>query len=75
MPPVVLMCLSFQENCVELCVRKHVKVNHKIMGVFMELQPLIVSKRMEEMNQQALLMEQQIAQVQAAQAQTEASQS
>lgn len=56
-------------------MRKHVKVNHKIMGVFMELQPLIVSKRMEEMNQQALLMEQQIAQVQAAQAQTEASQS
>lgn len=57
-----------EENCVESCVKKHIKVNHRIMGVFVELQPLIVNKRMEEineMNQAALQMEQQLAEAQA----------
>lgn len=49
---------SDEENCVDLCAKKHIKVNHKIMGIFMELQPMIISKRMEEMNQAALQIEQ-----------------
>lgn len=55
---------SDEENCVNLCVHKHIKVNHKLMGVFMEIQPMIVSKRMEEMNQAALQMEQQLQEAQ-----------
>lgn len=52
---------SDEENCVDLCVRKHINVNHRIMGVFVELQPMIVNKRIEEMNQAqaALQLEQQ----------------
>lgn len=56
---------SDEETCVELCVRKHVKVNHKVMGVFMELEPVIRNKRIEEMNQVALQMEQEVAATQA----------
>ncbi|XP_034249107.1 mitochondrial import inner membrane translocase subunit Tim10 B-like isoform X2 [Thrips palmi] len=52
---------SDEENCVDLCAKKHIKVNHKVMGVFMELQPMIINKRMEEMNQAALQIEQAAA--------------
>ncbi|XP_046404629.1 mitochondrial import inner membrane translocase subunit Tim10 B isoform X2 [Ischnura elegans] len=40
-----------EATCTELCVSKHVKVNHKSMAVYMEVQPLIVNKRIEEMNE------------------------
>ncbi|KAJ9593972.1 hypothetical protein L9F63_014613 [Diploptera punctata] len=36
--------------CVSRCTNKHVKVNNKIMEIYMEVQPLIVNKRIEEMN-------------------------
>ena len=36
-------------NCVDICTNKHVRVNHKMMSVYMEVQPLIMQKRMEEM--------------------------
>lgn len=34
----------------DLCTTKNVRVNHKIMGVYMEVQPLVVQRRIEEMN-------------------------
>lgn len=40
----------FQSHCVELCSGKNIRVNHKIMAVYMEVQPYIVQKRIEEMN-------------------------
>ncbi|KAI9565569.1 hypothetical protein GHT06_009361 [Daphnia sinensis] len=38
-----------EDRCVELCSNKNIRVNHKIMSVYMEVQPLIVQKRIEEM--------------------------
>lgn len=32
-----------------MCSTKNIRVNHKIMSVYMEVQPLIVQKRVEEM--------------------------
>lgn len=45
--PFSLIILQIQ--CVDLCCNKHVRVNHKIMGVYMEVQPFIIQKRIEEM--------------------------
>lgn len=44
---------SPQATCVNTCARKHINVNHKIMQVYMEVQPLIVQQRMDEMNKKA----------------------
>ncbi|XP_057371047.1 mitochondrial import inner membrane translocase subunit Tim10 B-like [Daphnia carinata] len=38
-----------EDRCVELCSNKNIRVNHKVMSVYMEVQPLIMQKRMEEM--------------------------
>ncbi|EFX79889.1 hypothetical protein DAPPUDRAFT_52086, partial [Daphnia pulex] len=38
-----------EDKCVEMCSTKNIRVNHKIMSVYMEVQPLIVQKRVEEM--------------------------
>ena len=32
------------------CADKHVKVNNKVMEIYMEVQPLITQKRIDEMN-------------------------
>ncbi|CAL7947006.1 unnamed protein product [Xylocopa violacea] len=34
--------------CVENCSGKHINANHKIMEIFMEVQPVIARKNMEE---------------------------
>lgn len=34
------------------CVGKHVSVNHKIMSVYAEIQPIYMQKRIDEMNRQ-----------------------
>jgi len=38
-----------ETNCIDLCTNKHVRVNHKIMAVYMEVQPLVMQRRVEEM--------------------------
>ena len=43
------MFLAIQIQCVDRCCNKHVRVNHKVMAVYMEVQPFIVQKRIEEM--------------------------
>ncbi|XP_050578781.1 mitochondrial import inner membrane translocase subunit Tim10 B-like isoform X1 [Bombus affinis] len=35
-------------QCIENCSGKHIHANHKIMEIFMEVQPAIVRKSMEE---------------------------
>lgn len=41
-----------ETKCVDMCTKKHVNVNHKIMQVYVEVQPQIVNKRMEDMTKQ-----------------------
>ncbi|KAK8735616.1 hypothetical protein OTU49_005471 [Cherax quadricarinatus] len=50
--------------CVDRCVGKHISVNHKIMSVYAEVQPIYMQRRIDEMNkqieaQQNLVQEQQ----------------
>ncbi|XP_063233788.1 mitochondrial import inner membrane translocase subunit Tim10 B [Bacillus rossius redtenbacheri] len=40
-----------EARCVSLCTSKYINMNNKMMQVYMEVQPLILNKRMEEMNQ------------------------
>lgn len=40
--------LFSQAICVSQCADKHVKVNKKVMEVYIEVQPQIAKKRMEE---------------------------
>ncbi|KAK6639669.1 hypothetical protein RUM43_007942 [Polyplax serrata] len=45
-------------GCVDMCTKKHVSVNHKVMQVYMEIQPQIINKKIEDANrQQQLAME------------------
>ncbi|XP_046743939.1 mitochondrial import inner membrane translocase subunit Tim10 B-like [Diprion similis] len=39
-----------EEACINNCAQKHINANHRIMEVYMEVQPLLVNKRIEEMN-------------------------
>jgi len=46
--------LKLQDICVNNCAQKYIYANHKVMEIFMEVQPIMVRKRMEEMNAAAL---------------------
>lgn len=39
-----------ERQCVDLCTTKYGRVNQKIITVYVEVQPQIVNKRIEEMN-------------------------
>ncbi|XP_015190784.1 PREDICTED: mitochondrial import inner membrane translocase subunit Tim10 B [Polistes dominula] len=39
-----------EDLCIKNCTNKHVNTNHKIMELYMEIQPVLVRKRIEEMN-------------------------
>lgn len=39
-----------ERQCVDLCTTKYGRVNQKIITVYIEVQPQIVNKRIEEMN-------------------------
>ncbi|XP_071653749.1 mitochondrial import inner membrane translocase subunit Tim10 B [Temnothorax longispinosus] len=39
---------SDEELCVNNCAQKYIHANHKIMEIFMEVQPIMVRKRIEE---------------------------
>lgn len=43
-------------RCVDVCTKKYVNVNHKVMQVYMEVQPQIVNRKIEEMNKQQAAM-------------------
>ncbi|KAL7642516.1 UNVERIFIED_CONTAM: hypothetical protein RMT77_007077 [Armadillidium vulgare] len=36
-------------NCVRRCTEKHINVNHKVMAVYAELQPMYIQRRLDEM--------------------------
>ncbi|XP_020279596.1 mitochondrial import inner membrane translocase subunit Tim10 B-like [Pseudomyrmex gracilis] len=48
---------SDEDFCISNCAQKYINANHKVMEIFMELQPIMVRKRMEEINsaQEALV--------------------
>ncbi|KOC59402.1 hypothetical protein WH47_11031, partial [Habropoda laboriosa] len=53
-PDLVSLRLShifvyLRAQCVENCSGKHIHANHKIMEIFMEVQPVIARKNMEEL--------------------------
>ncbi|KAI4499748.1 hypothetical protein M0802_005004 [Mischocyttarus mexicanus] len=52
--------ITSNENlCINNCAEKHIHANHKIMELYMEIQPVLVRKRIEEMNDtQAAIMTQ-----------------
>lgn len=37
-------------SCVDTCTNKHVRVNHKIMALYMEVQPIVMQRRIDEMD-------------------------
>ncbi|XP_015924643.1 mitochondrial import inner membrane translocase subunit Tim10 B isoform X2 [Parasteatoda tepidariorum] len=41
-----------EESCIEKCSSKGVAVNHRLMMSYMEIQPEIMNKRVEEMQKQ-----------------------
>lgn len=48
-----------EDLCIKNCTEKHVNTNHKIMELYVEIQPVLVRKRIEEMNNtQAAIMAQ-----------------
>ncbi|XP_064113094.1 mitochondrial import inner membrane translocase subunit Tim10 B-like [Macrobrachium nipponense] len=49
--------------CVDTCVGKQVSVNHKIMAVYSEVQPIYMQKRLDEMNKQIEAQQQMAAQL------------
>ncbi|XP_067132632.1 mitochondrial import inner membrane translocase subunit Tim10 B [Centruroides vittatus] len=46
-------------DCVNKCASKSIHINHKLMSIYMEVQPEIVNKRIEEANLQAQLANEQ----------------
>ncbi|XP_043678632.1 mitochondrial import inner membrane translocase subunit Tim10 B-like [Vespula pensylvanica] len=49
---------SNEDLCIKNCTEKHIHANHKIMELYMEIQPILVRKRIEELNNQAAIMAQ-----------------
>lgn len=41
---------SNEELCVQNCTEKHIHTNHKIMQLYTEIQPILVQRRIEEIN-------------------------
>ncbi|XP_042214812.1 mitochondrial import inner membrane translocase subunit Tim10B-like [Homarus americanus] len=50
---------EIETACVDRCVGKHISVNHKIMSVYTEVQPIYLQKRIDEMNKQVEQAQQQ----------------
>merc|ERR1711976_661241 len=53
-----------ETNCIDRCVGKFMKVNHKIMAVYGEVQPIYMQKRIDEMMKQTTMSEEQMLQLQ-----------
>ncbi|XP_011165191.1 mitochondrial import inner membrane translocase subunit Tim10 B isoform X1 [Solenopsis invicta] len=54
---------SNEDLCVNNCAQKYIHANHKIMEVFMEVQPLMMHKRIEEINTAQTTLEEQNQQI------------
>ncbi|KZC07187.1 Mitochondrial import inner membrane translocase subunit Tim9 B, partial [Dufourea novaeangliae] len=49
-----------EDICVSKCLQKHVRANHKMMEIFMEVQPVLIQKRLEEVQQAQATLEEQM---------------
>ncbi|KYM98563.1 Mitochondrial import inner membrane translocase subunit Tim9 B, partial [Cyphomyrmex costatus] len=58
---------SDEDLCISNCAQKYIHTNHKIMEIFMEVQPKMVRKRMEEINMAQSALETQNQQINAGQ--------
>ncbi|KAM0734875.1 Mitochondrial import inner membrane translocase subunit Tim10 B [Formica fusca] len=54
---------SDEDLCVSNCAQKYIHANHRIMEIFMEVQPIMVRRRMEEINTSQAALETQNQQV------------
>ncbi|CAL1676658.1 unnamed protein product [Lasius platythorax] len=54
---------SDEDLCISNCAQKYIHANHKIMEIFMEVQPIMVRRRMEEINTTQAALEAQNQQV------------
>ncbi|KAL3267104.1 hypothetical protein HHI36_011244 [Cryptolaemus montrouzieri] len=50
-----------EKECIEDCASKFIKFNHKLMSTFVEVQSLIVNRRMKEVEEQSQMMASQIS--------------
>ncbi|XP_076674823.1 mitochondrial import inner membrane translocase subunit Tim10 B [Andrena cerasifolii] len=51
-----------EDICLRKCLQKHIQANHKMMEIFMEVQPIFVRKRIEEAQTAQAALEAQAAQ-------------
>lgn len=42
----------YEEKCVENCAQKFVNINHRVMGVYVEVQSALTQKRINEVQEQ-----------------------
>ncbi|XP_053988774.1 mitochondrial import inner membrane translocase subunit Tim10 B-like [Hylaeus volcanicus] len=49
-----------EDVCLSKCLEKHINGNHKMMEIFMEIQPILVQKRIEEVQKAQAALESQI---------------
>lgn len=54
---------SDEDLCINNCAQKYIHANHKIMEIFVEVQPIMVRRRMEEVNTTQAALEAQNRQV------------
>ncbi|XP_029158772.1 mitochondrial import inner membrane translocase subunit Tim10 B-like [Nylanderia fulva] len=54
---------SDEDLCINNCAQKYIHANHKIMEIFVEVQPIMVRRRMEEVNSTQAALEAQNQQV------------
>lgn len=40
--------IILQDTCIKKCVDKHINANHKMMEIFIEIEPVLVQRRIEE---------------------------
>jgi len=53
-----------ETTCVDTCIRKQVSINHKVMSVFAEVQPIYMQRRMDEMTKKQEELVEQMQQMQ-----------
>lgn len=46
-----------EDHCVQNCAQKHINANHKVMEIYVEVQPILVEKRVKEINSAQALLE------------------
>ncbi|XP_076233213.1 mitochondrial import inner membrane translocase subunit Tim10 B [Calliopsis andreniformis] len=61
-----------EDICLRKCLEKHIHANHKMMEIFMEVQPVLVQRRIEEVQSAQAALEATQSQVEESVSQTTA---